>query len=166
MKAMEEKEVEHGLSVCTVQTGEDVFGIATSAVREALHRCELRKVPLAPSFVAGVLAYRGDILLAVSLRALLGMEAMAEASSAVVLEDSESGEAFALLLDELLDVVQVDARAWEPNPVTLDVRRSAVYGGVYRRADGPLVRLESRDVQPTWLIRHQGAIAMAGAGAR
>jgi len=160
MKNAIKKVAQKVVSLCTVRTGGETFGIETTSVREALYQCELLRVPLAPKFVAGVVAYRGDILLAVSLRALLGMAADARETNAVVLEDAESGELFALLTDELLDVEQVQASAWEPNPQTLDQTRSELYHGVYKTAGVPLVRLETSDVQPSWLMRHQPVMAM------
>jgi purine-binding chemotaxis protein CheW len=152
MSGASERELEGGLSLCTLRTGEDVFGIETGEVREALNRCEVRAVPLAPKFVAGVLAYRGDVLLAVSFRALLGMPPDHRANCAVVLQDEANEELFALLVDELLDVVQVDGSAWEPNPATFDEARSRLFSGLYRTAGAPLVRLGPKQVQPSWLI--------------
>ena len=145
---------ERSLNLCCFRTGDDMFGIDTFAVREVLGRCELHEVPLAPKFVAGVLAYRGEVLLAVSFRALLGLPPHAEASSAVVLRDTETGELFALLLDELLEVVKVRDNTWEPNPATLDECCSLLFSGVYRTPGSPLVRLEPERVQPSWLTRH------------
>jgi len=162
MTYVEEKDVEAGLSLCTLRTGEDLFGIETSAVREALYQCEVRQVPLAPQFVAGVLAYRGEVLLAVSFRALLGLPANEATCGAIVLEDGESGELFALLIDELLDVVQVADSAWEPNPATLDERRSGVFSGVYRSTGAPLVRLQTERLQPSLLMRNSSAGLPAG----
>jgi len=146
-------EAEKRVSLCTLRTGGDVFGIETGAVREALLQCELREAPLAPGFVAGVLAYRGEVLVAVSFRALMGLPAKAEASSAVVLQDGESGEMFALLMDELVDVVQVDAGSWEPNPALLEARQRLIFNGAYRMEGAPVVRLETERVQPSWLMR-------------
>jgi len=142
------------LSLCRFRTGDDLFGIETSAVREALNRCEVRHVPRAPKFVAGVLAYRGEVLLAVSLRVLLGFAPGAEPSSAVVLRDTETGEYFALLLDQLLDIAPVAENAWERNPAALDERRSLLFLGAYRVPGAPLVRLEPRHLQPSWLMEH------------
>ena len=156
MNYVEEKETEAGVSLCTLRTGEDLFGIETGAVREALYRCEVSKVPLAPPFVAGVLAYRGEVLLAVSFRALLGLVPSSGGCSAIVLQDSESGEMFALLIDELLDVVQAKDSAWEPNPATLDERRGLLFSGVYRSAGASLVRLQTERLQPSLLLQNSG----------
>ncbi len=145
---------ERGHNLCCFRTGDDMFGIATFAVREVLGHCELHEVPLAPKFVAGMLAYRGEVLLAVSFRTLLGLAPRTEASSAVVLQDTETCELFALLLDELLDVVRVADNAWEPNPATLDDRSSLLFAGLYRMPGAPLVLLEPERVQPSSLMRH------------
>jgi len=147
-------DVEHEFSLCRLRIGEEFFGIETSSVREALHQCELRVVPRAPKFIAGVLAYRGDVLLAVSLRVLLGMEAGVETPGAVVLRDGGSGEKFALLVDDLLDVVQVAGSAWEPNPATLDECRSLLFSGAYRTAGAPIIQLEPERVQPSRLMQN------------
>lgn len=152
----------NGVSLCLVRTGGETFGLETLAVREALYQCDVHKVPLAPPFVAGIVAYRGDILLAVSLRALLGLEANPQGTCAVVLSDVETGELFALLTDELQDVAEVDSGSWEPNPQTLDRVRGDLYRGAYRTAGAPVVRLEARDVQPSWLMRHQNLAAVEG----
>jgi purine-binding chemotaxis protein CheW len=150
---VEQKEVEGGVSLCTLRTGDDVFGIETAVVREALYQCEVRAVPLAPKFVAGVLAYRGEVLLALSFRAMLGLAPKSAPFSAIVMQDSETGEPFALLIDELLDVVQAGKDAWEPNPATLDERRQLLFAGAYRRDGAPLIRLESEQLQPSSLMR-------------
>jgi purine-binding chemotaxis protein CheW len=146
--------VEQGFSLCRLRTGEDIFGIETFTVCEMLRQCELCAVPLAPKFIAGVLAYRGEVLVAVSFRALLGMEPDVEAPCAVVLRDGESGEKFALLVDDLLDVVQVSGSAWEPNPAMLDERRSSLFSGAYRTAGAPLIRLAPEHMQPSWLMQN------------
>jgi purine-binding chemotaxis protein CheW len=148
---------ERGLNLCCFRTGNDRFGIDTFAVREALGPCELQEIPLAPKFVAGMLAYRGEVLLAVSFRALLGLAPCAGASSAIVLRDTETNELFALLVDELMDVIRVADNTLEPNPATLDERYSLLFSGVYLTPGLPLARLEPEHVQPSWLMRHLGA---------
>ena len=149
-----ERSHERVTSLCRLRTGDGLFGIETSAVREELDRYELREIPRAPKFVAGVLAYRGEVLLAVSFRALLGIAPGVEASVAVVLRDTETGELFALLVDALLDVAAVADSAWEPNPATLDERSGLLFSGIYRTPDAPLVWLKPQHLQPSWLMKH------------
>jgi purine-binding chemotaxis protein CheW len=141
------------LRLCTLRVGKEAFGIDSSVVCEVLGKALPHAVPRAPRFVAGVLAYRGEVLLAVSLRALLGEEDPDGASSAIVMTDSNSRETFALLVDGVSDVIEVDAEVWEPNPIALDERRKALFSGVYRMASRHIVRLESERLQPSRLAK-------------
>jgi len=137
--------------LCTLRVGTELFGIDTANVLEILRRAQPQAVPRAPSFVAGVLAYRGEVLLAISLPALLGQPPAPGVASAVVMKDSESGEVFALLVDAVADVLEVATHLWEPNPPTLDDRRKEIYCGVYRMEHSHVVRLEPERLQPSRL---------------
>jgi len=139
--------------LCTLRVGREVFGIETSEVHEVLGKARPQAVPRAPKFVAGVLAYRGEVLLAVSLPALLGQAAGEGVASAVVMKDTESGETFALLVTSVSDVLEVDAELWEANPATLDERRKALFSGVYRMEQSHVVRLEPERLQPSRLAK-------------
>ena len=61
------------IELCEMYTGGKVFGIATSAIREVLGVRTVHRVPLAPDFIAGMVAYRGEVLTTVSLRSALGV---------------------------------------------------------------------------------------------
>jgi purine-binding chemotaxis protein CheW len=150
-------------SVCVLGVAGETFGINSVSVQEAMVQCSLRSVPLAPSFVAGVLMHRGDILLAVSLRSLLGMEKCSAKQSAVVMRDDQSGESFALLVDELVDVMLVDQQDWEPNPATLAQCWMDVCSGAYRTEHATLPVVMPEAVQPTRLLaRHNLAAKIGG----
>ena len=73
--------------------------------------------------------------------------------SAVVMRDTESGETFALLVNAVADVVEVEAEHWEPNPPTLDERRKALFSGLYRMETSHLVKLEAERLQPSRLAK-------------
>ncbi len=62
------------VELCEMYTGGRVFGIATSAIREVLGVRTIHRVPLAPDFIAGMVAYRGEVLTTVSLRSTLGKD--------------------------------------------------------------------------------------------
>jgi len=139
--------------LCTLRVGSEVFGIDTADVQEILREARPQAVPRAPEFVAGVLAYRGEVLLAISLPALLGQPPAPRVPSAVVMKDSESGEIFALLVDAVADVLDVDPNLWEANPPTIDDRRKAIFCGVYRMEQSHIVRLEPAQLQPSRLAQ-------------
>jgi purine-binding chemotaxis protein CheW len=130
------------ISVCSVRVGTGVFGIDTRQIREVLGKAVLQRVPLAPWHVAGVTSYRGDVLSAVSLRALLGMERWHGASCVVVMEDTEYGDRFGLAVDGMGGVTTVSASTHEANPSTLDDRGKALFAGAYPVATGLIVMLD------------------------
>ena len=138
-------------SICSLRTGPGLFGIDTRQVREVLGGIAPQRVSLAPEFIAGVVPYRGEVLTAVSFRALLGLERRTGASCLVVLDDNEGSERFGLMVDAVGGVVTMNGAVLEANPSALDVRGTALFDGVYRMRDGLMVRLDPRRLRPSHL---------------
>ena len=63
-----------GVSLCSLCAGSGLYGIDTTQIRKVLGHTTPQRVPLAPEYIAGVVPYRGEVLTAVSLRVLLGLE--------------------------------------------------------------------------------------------
>lgn len=120
------------VSLCTLRVGDEVFGIDTQKVHEVLGERVIHAVALAPEFVGGVIPYRGEVLLVVSFRSLLGMEALGGPVNVMVLRDEQEGELFGVAVDAVEDVLMVDAATLEENPCTLDARRKAFRAGIVR----------------------------------
>lgn len=140
--------------LCTFHLGDETLGVEGGVVLEGLRSCEVRAVPLAPPVIAGMLAYRGEMLVAVSLRAVLGLPPAQSVPGALVLQAEESGEVFALLVDSLADVVPVEAEDWEPNPPTLDPRRAAMFRGAYKQDNALLAALDAACLQPSCVMKN------------
>jgi len=93
-KVDEMQEENDVVSLCSLYAGEETFGIDTRKIREVLGERTLQSVPMSPVFIAGVVPYRGEVLTAVNLRALLGMEAHSGDCCVLVMEDDEGAERF------------------------------------------------------------------------
>jgi purine-binding chemotaxis protein CheW len=132
--------------VCSVRVGETQYGIPIAHVLEILGKPATQPVPLAPFFVGGLVHYRGEVLVAVSLRRLLGMEA-AHAPEDVLVFEAPDGP-FGLFVDAVGEVMQVAAAEHEPNPPTLEIRRQALFAGAWKQKDGLLVTLEPDRLDP------------------
>jgi len=137
--------------LCSLSSGREVFGIDSAEVCEVLGNTRVHAVPRAPDFVAGVIPYRGEVLLALSLPVLLGQRECTATPRALVMKDTETGETFALLVGMVADVIEVNEEMWEPNPATLDERRKALFSGMYRVEDTTIVWLEPKRLQPSQL---------------
>ena len=92
---------------------------------------------LAPPAVAGALNMRGRIVTAIDLRQRLGLPAAdRENSMSIVVEFK--GELYSLLIDEVGEVLAIEADRMEPNPPTLKSNWREVSTGIYR-LDGQLM---------------------------
>jgi purine-binding chemotaxis protein CheW len=136
------------VSVCSLTAGGEVFSIDTERIREVLGTWTLQKMPLAPSYIAGVIPNRGAVLTTVSLRALLGIEEQGTASAVLVLEDVDGEERFGLMVDAVGGVVMLNAETLETNPSTLGARGRALFDGAYKLREGLMVRLDAAKLCP------------------
>lgn len=132
--------------ICSVQVGETLFGIPIAHVLEILGKPATQPVPLAPDFVGGLVHYRGEVITAVSLRRLLGMEAAQAPEDVLVLETSDAP--FGLFVDSVGEVLEVSDAQHEPNPATLENRRQALFNGAWKLKDRLLVTLEPERLDP------------------
>jgi purine-binding chemotaxis protein CheW len=128
---------------------EDVFLTLTVAgqtcaipvlmVRDVLGAHAITRIPLAPGEVAGSLNLRGRIVTALDLRLRLGLAARpGDAPPAMSVVVDQSGELYALLVDQVGEVAPLPASGFTANPPTLDPMWRDVSRGVHRR-EGHLV---------------------------
>src|SRR5215469_2723686 len=139
------------VSLCSMIVGEESFGIDTRKIREVLGKRELERVPLAPTMIAGVVPYRGDVLTTVNFRSVLGMGEYSGASSVLVLDEDEGGERFGVVVDEVGGVVTVNRKMLEANPTTLEARCKWLFDGTYKMDTGLLVQLDPQKLRPSRL---------------
>jgi purine-binding chemotaxis protein CheW len=146
-----ENDAENMLSLCSLTASGRLFGIDTRMIREVLGKGRMHRVPLAPAYVGGVIAYRGEVVTAVSLRALLGIEEAVGQSCVLVLDGDENEERFGLMVDSVGGVVMVDRRTMSANPSTLDDSSRALFSGAFRTDEGLLVQLDPERLKPARL---------------
>lgn len=120
------------------------FGVPVLTVRDVLDSPQTYPVPLAPQAIKGSINLRGRIVTAIDVRARLGLQPRpSTARSKCVIVELGSGEPYALLVDEVGDVVSVQGKDYEPNPVTLDRTWSELCLGLYRQSGALLLLLDA-----------------------
>jgi len=162
MKLVADGEAVEMLSLCSLMAGGRLFGIDTRTIREVLGKGRLNRVPLAPAYIGGVIAYRGEVVTAVSLRALLGDAPLDGQSCVLVLDGDEAEERFGLMVDSVGGVVMVNRKSVAANPPTLDDTSRALFSGAFRTDDGLLVQLDPERLRPSRLAE----TGLFGANAR
>ncbi len=108
----------------TMYAGGACFGVPVTRVRDVLAATQIYAAPLAPPCILGSINLRGRIVTAIDLRMRLALPPAADrsASKCVIVEHS-SGESYALLVDEIGDVMLLPTNLYEPNPITLRPNR-------------------------------------------
>jgi purine-binding chemotaxis protein CheW len=128
----------------TLTVADQLCGIPVLGVRDVLGEQTITRIPLASPEIAGSLNLRGRIVTAIDLRRRLGLGDAAAATAtermSVVVE--LAGELYALLVDQVSEVMTLPTNAFEHNPPTLPPQWSEFSVGIYRLQDRLLVVLD------------------------
>ncbi len=123
----------------TLTVAGQACAVPVLAVRDVLGTHAITRIPLAPNEVAGSLNLRGRIVTALDLRLRLGLPPRpADAPPAMSVVVEQYGELYAMLVDQVGEVVPMPSRGITANPPTLDPLWREVSRGVHRR-EGHLV---------------------------
>lgn len=116
---MNQNIVDPSLQVCAFRLGTDLFAIDLKFVQEVFRYQECTPVPLSSRSVKGLLNLRGQIVMAIDLRERLGIATRVEGKTPIsILVRSQNG-AMCFLVDELFDIITLEAEQYEPIPETL-----------------------------------------------
>jgi purine-binding chemotaxis protein CheW len=126
-------------SYFTVYVGGEIFGLPVENTHTIFRVASFTPVPLSTNDIAGLVNLRGKIVTAVSLRRRLRMPVDQQINNALAIGIEHRGENFALIVDEVGDVVAVQTRDVEPPLPTLGERWQRAVTGVVRRDEGLLV---------------------------
>ena len=117
-------------------------GLPVLAVRDVLAGQKIARIPLAPPEVAGNLNLRGRIVTAIDLRRRLHLPPAPGRASPMAVVTEHGIELYALMVDQVHEVVTLPAASLEPNPPTLPPVWAAHSRGIHRVADRLLVVLD------------------------
>ncbi|MGZ3375993.1 MAG: chemotaxis protein CheW [Phenylobacterium sp.] len=116
----------------SIRVGDQWFGVPVLRVQDVIADTAINRVPLAPPEVAGSLNLRGRIVTAIDLRRRLRMGEREEAEPCMSVIVDRLGELYALLVDDVGDVLWLSAATHEPTPVTTSAHWRALCDGLYR----------------------------------
>jgi purine-binding chemotaxis protein CheW len=140
----------HSSEYVTLYLGDQMFGLPIDQVHDVFIASQIACVPLAPREIVGLLNLRGRVVTALSLRARLGMRELdkapvsgGEAGDEPAARDmaigiEHHGEAYALMVDRIGEVMRLKSETFESNPIHLDPAWIGLSTGVHR-LDGQLL---------------------------
>jgi purine-binding chemotaxis protein CheW len=119
-------------SYFTVFVNKEIFGLPVENTHTIFRIGSVTSVPKGPTDIAGLVNLRGKIVTAVSLRRRLRMPSDLEVKDALAIGIEHKGENFALIVDEVGDVLALAKSMQIPIPAHFDPDRSRLTGGLYR----------------------------------
>lgn len=126
----------------TFYLGDLLLGIDIHQVQEINRNIDLTPVPHAPKAVRGVINLRGEVVLVVDLREVLGLApaALTRSNRNVIVKNG--GEQIGLLVDRVADVVRAHTDDLDPMPENLRGIDQRFFKAVYKLEIGLLVILD------------------------
>src|ERR1700704_2519956 len=122
----------------TLTVAGQLCGIPVLGVRDILAEQAITRIPLAPPDIAGSLNLRGRIVTAIDLRRRLNLPPPPEGQKRMSVVAEQGGELYALLVDQVSEVLSLDASMFERNPPTLEKCWAEFSTGIFR-LDGRLL---------------------------
>jgi len=122
----------------TLTVADQLCGVPVLGVRDILGEHKITRIPLAPPEIAGSLNLRGRIVMAIDLRRRLHLPAPPADEPRMSVVAEQGGELYALLVDQVSEVMSLKASAFERNPPTLSAAWAQFSSGIYR-LDGRLL---------------------------
>ncbi len=121
---------------------DQLCGVPVLAVRDILGKHAITRIPLAPVEIAGSLNLRGRIVTAIDLRERLHLPPAPADQPRMSVVAEQGGELYALLVDQVSEVMSLKASAFESNPPTLPQIWAQFSTGIYRLDNRLLVVLD------------------------
>jgi len=122
----------------TLTVADQLCGVPVLGVRDILGEHAITRIPLAPREIAVSLNLRGRIVTAIDLRERLHLPAAPADQARMSVVAEQGGELYALLVDQVSEVMSLKASAFERNPPTLPPSWAQFSSGIYR-LDGRLL---------------------------
>ncbi|MBC7634204.1 MAG: chemotaxis protein CheW [Acetobacteraceae bacterium] len=127
----------------TLTVADQLCGVPALNVRDILSEQILTRIPMAPREIAGSLNLRGRIVTAVDLRRRLNLPDAPPGTPRMSVVAEQGGELYALLVDQVSEVISLPASAFERNPPTLPPPWSEYSAGIFRLQNRLLVVLDT-----------------------
>jgi purine-binding chemotaxis protein CheW len=126
----------------TLTVADQLCGVPVLGVRDILGEHAITRIPLAPAEIAGSLNLRGRIVTAIDLRRRLHLPPAPAQQPPMSVVAEQGGELYALLVDQVSEVMSLKASAFERNPPTLPPDWAQFSSGIYRLEGRLLVVLD------------------------
>lgn len=117
--ALADRRSENNVQLATFYLGHELFGIEVGRVQEIVRPQQMTPVPTAEKTIRGLINLRGQIVTAIDLRGILGMDDPEKADDQMdmIIRFPDGSDSF--LVDRIGDVIEVAATHIDPPPSSM-----------------------------------------------
>lgn len=126
----------------TFVVDDTLYGVDATDVQEILLPQRLTRVPLAPPEVEGLANLRGQVVVTIDLRTLLGLEPAPEGAEVVNIVLRTDHGPVSIVVDEVGDVLEAHDDELDPPPPTLSGPTRELVTAVHKLEDRLLLVLD------------------------
>lgn len=119
----------------TLYCGGEIFGLSVDHAQTIFRVTAVTPIPLGRPEILGLVNLRGKIVTAVSLRQRLRLPSEDSLINSLAIGIERNSENFALIVDQVGDVIELDSSMQIPIPAHFDQQRSQMTSGLYRVAN-------------------------------
>ena len=120
--------------LCGFKIGSGHYAVEVLDVQEVVKPQNVTPVPLAPEYIDGLINLRGQIVTAINIRRLFGLEeSNSDDYMNIIVSSGEN--LYSLVVDEIMDVMDIENHRFEDTPDTIDEKISTFINGVYKLDD-------------------------------
>lgn len=113
------------------------YAVDVSPVEEILRMAEITEVPHAPSFVEGIMNFRGNVMAVIDLRRRLGLSASEHTKNTRIMAVSLEAATVGMIVDAVSEVAEIPPEIVEPpSPILMDVNTDFLLGIAKMNSDG------------------------------
>ncbi len=129
----------------TFWLGSFLFGLPVSEVVEINRNLDTTPVPLAPSYIKGIVNLRGQVLTAVDLAERIGLSVEGERAYNLIVKNEED-ERVSLLVEQIGDILEVPVNALEEPPEKIEGLERKFVKYVCQLPERLLVVLDTKEI--------------------
>jgi purine-binding chemotaxis protein CheW len=118
--------------IVSIRIGDQTFGVPVMKAQDVIAQVAINVIPLSPVEVAGSLNLRGRIVTAIDMRRRMNMPPRGPDDPYMCVIAERAGELYALLVDDVGDVLWLSSDACEPTPVTISPTWRTLCSALYR----------------------------------
>jgi purine-binding chemotaxis protein CheW len=130
------------IQLCTFYINDHLFGIEVDRIQEVIKNHQMTPVPLAPSFVGGLINLRGQIVMAIDLKDKMNLAKTLGYTSQMNIVLRHGDSLISLLVDSVGDVISVSPEQIESEQHHLPQEISKLITGICKTENALLMVLD------------------------